>query len=385
MTITYPGVFIREISSGVRTLAGVATSVTAFVGTSSTGPLNTPITINNFGDYERTFGGLESSSRMSYAVRDYYVNGGSRAVIVSIGTDDATAVEADYTGSEPNKEGIYALEDTDIFNMMCIPNMVDIGSTLTSAAVAYCELKRAFLVMDSPAAWASKQDAIDGIGAMPTNKNVALYFPHLRQPDPLDNNTIKDYAPCGAIAGVIARTDTNRGVWKAPAGLEANFNNVPDLSVQISDAENGELNPLGINVLRIKPPAGRIVWGARTRVGADTSPTPEWRYVPVRRLALNIEESLFRGTQWVVFEPNDEPLWSQIRLNIGAFMQDLFRKGAFQGTSPAEAYFVKCDREINPQSDIDKGIVNILVGFAPLKPAEFVIISLQQIAGQIQT
>lgn len=384
MTITYPGVFIREISSGVRTLAGVATSVTAFVGTSADGPLNTPVTINNFGDYERTFGGLELSSRMSYAVRDYYVNGGSRAVIVRVGDDDATATELDYQGSLAAKTGIYALEDTDIFNLLCIPNVVDIGNTIASDAAAYCLEKRAFMIMDAPQAWASKQDAIDGIAALPRNRNVAVYFPHLRQPDPLDSNQVKTYAPCGAIAGVIARTDTNRGVWKAPAGLEASFNNVPDLSVQISDAENGELNPLGINVLRVKPPAGRVVWGARTRVGEDNSSESEWRYVPVRRLALNIEESLFRGTQWVVFEPNDEPLWSQIRLNLGAFMQDLFRKGAFQGTSPAEAYFVKCDRENNPQSDIDRGIVNILVGFAPLKPAEFVVISLQQIAGQIQ-
>ncbi len=385
MTITYPGVEIREIPSGVRTLAGVATSVTAFVGTATDGPLNTPVTINNFGDYERAFGGLALTSRMSYAVRDYYLNGGSRAVFVRDGDDDATAVEGDYEGSETGKTGIYALEDTDIFNMMCIPNMVDSGSTRSAAAAAYCLKKRAFLIMDSPAAWATKQDAIDGLAALRKNRNVALYFPHLRQPEPLDSNAVKDFAPCGAVAGIIARTDTNRGVWKAPAGLEATFNNVPELSVQISDEENGELNPLAINVLRIKPPAGRVVWGARTIVGFDNSTEGEWRYVPVRRLALNIEESLFRGTQFVVFEPNDEQLWSQIRLNLGAFMQDLFRRGAFQGTSPAQAYFVKCDAENNPQSDIDKGIVNILVGFAPLKPAEFVVISLQQIAGQLAT
>ena len=147
----------------------------------------------------------------------------------------------------------------------------------------------------------------------------------------------------------------------------------------MTDGENGKINPLGINALRTFPVAGNVVWGARTLEGADALAS-EWKYVPVRRLALYIEESLYRGTQWVVFEPNDEPLWSQIRLNLGAFMQDLFRQGAFQGISPREAYFVKCDKETTTQSDIDRGIVNILVGFAPLKPAEFVVLKIQQIA-----
>jgi hypothetical protein len=169
-------------------------------------------------------------------------------------------------------------------------------------------------------------------------------------------------------------------VWKAPAGLEATLNGVPELSVPLSDGEIGQLNPLGINSLRAFAGAGRVVWGARTLKGAD-SLANEWKYIPVRRTALFIEESLFRGTQWVVFEPNDEPLWAQIRLNVGTFMNDLFRQGAFQGSTPRDAYFVKCDKETTTQSDIDRGIVNIHVGFAPLKPAEFVVIRLQQIAG----
>lgn len=402
---TYPGVYIEEIPSGVRTLVGVATSVTAFVGTASgplsedpadppgtriAPPLNTPIVINNYGDYERIFGGLQADSKMSYAVRDYYVNGGSQAVIVAVGLDDTAATATDYldVGFETSKEGLYALEDADIFNMLCIPDVLGISFDLASAAAVYCERRRAMLILDAPTSWTTKTLAVDGVNADPAqivkNKNTALYFPRLVQADPLDGNQTKDFPPCGAIAGVIARTDQNRGVWKAPAGLEATFNNVLSLNVPLTDLENGELNPLGVNCLRVKPPAGRVVWGARTTVGDDATGS-EWKYVPVRRLALNIEESLYRGTQWVVFEPNDEPLWAQIRLNVGAFMQDLFRKGAFQGQSPSEAYFVKCDAEVNPQNDIDKGIVNILVGFAPLKPAEFVIIKLQQIAGQVQT
>jgi Bacteriophage tail sheath protein len=156
----------------------------------------------------------------------------------------------------------------------------------------------------------------------------------------------------------------------------------PALSVPLTDSENGQLNPLGLNCLRSFPLSGRVVWGARTLRGADRL-ADEWKYLPVRRTALYIEESLYRGTQWVVFEPNDEPLWAQIRLNVGAFMQGLFRQGAFQGTTPKEAYFVKCDKESTTQNDINSGVVNVVVGFAPLRPAEFVVITVQQLAGQI--
>ena len=152
----------------------------------------------------------------------------------------------------------------------------------------------------------------------------------------------------------------------------------------LTDPENGVLNPRGVNCIRIFPVFGVVSWGARTLQGDDQIAS-EWKYVPVRRLALFVEESLYRGTKWVVFEPNDEPLWSQIRLNVGAFMHNLFTQGAFQGTTPREAYFVKCDKETTTQNDINLGVVNILVGFAPLKPAEFVVIKIQQIAGQIAT
>jgi phage tail sheath protein FI len=173
-------------------------------------------------------------------------------------------------------------------------------------------------------------------------------------------------------------------VWKAPAGTEATLRNAQRLEYRLSDAENGVLNPLGINCLRTFDVYGNVSWGARTLDGSDQQAS-EWKYVPVRRLALYLEESLFRGTKWVVFEPNDEPLWAQIRLNVGAFMHNLFRQGAFQGATPREAYLVKCDKETTTQTDINNGVVNILVGFAPLKPAEFVIIQIQQLAGQIET
>src|SRR3712207_7651940 len=177
---------------------------------------------------------------------------------------------------------------------------------------------------------------------------------------------IETCVPSGAVAGLIARTDATRGVWKAPAGTEATLAGVAGFSVMLTDRENGDLNPVGINCLRAFPVIGRVSWGARTLRGADQL-SDEYKYLPVRRLALYIEESLYRGLKWVVFEPNDEPLWSQIRLNVGAFMNRLFRQGAFQGTTPREAYFVKCDKETTTQGDINLGIVNVVVGFAPLK------------------
>jgi len=239
-------------------------------------------------------------------------------------------------------------------------------------------------LVDPPSAWNTKDAARQGLGAIGTNsRNAALFFPRLREPDPMRDNQINTFVPCGAVAGVMARTDTQRGVWKAPAGMDATLVGVPSLSVLLSDPENGELNPLGINCLRAFPVVGRVVWGARTLRGADQL-ADEYKYVPVRRTALFIEESLYRGTQWVVFEPNDEPLWAQIRLNVGAFMNNLFRQGAFQGRTPREAYFVKCDKETTTQNDINLGIVNVVVGFAPLKPAEFVIVKIQQIAGQVE-
>jgi phage tail sheath protein FI len=600
VTVSYPGVYVEEIPSGVRTITGVATSITAFIGRALRGPTDEPVTINSYGDFERIFGGLWAGSSLGYAVRDFYTNGGSQAIIVRLfhpkfgSTSDniaatkaatltagaaagatslpntvtdakterdkyttepqksaaqavydavvaaaaatgasvttvglaaaAAAADAapttkaklvvdnltleaisegswgnnlrarvdydvaggatnlfnlsvrdgitgqvelfrnvsveqahlrrvdkvlendsslvrvsamsylarpaessplgtgetdiwaggnnpetnasvvttddagdggylgvnDFTGpgKDGAKQGLYALAKADLFNLLCIPPYLesgDVDPALVGTAGSYCELRRAMLLVDPPSGWNTKQRAKDGVATVGTSsKNAALFFPRLRQPDPARGGQVGDFAPCGAIAGVFARTDTTRGVWKAPAGLDATLVGVPELTVKLTDGENGELNPLGINCLRSMPAAGRIVWGSRTLQGDDRLAS-DWKYIPVRRLALFIEESLYRGTQWVVFEPNDEPLWAQIRLNLGAFMHNLFRQGAFQGTSPKDAYFIKCDKETTIQNDINLGIVNIVVGFAPLKPAEFVIIQLQQMAGQIQT
>ena len=538
--LTYPGVYIEEVASGVRTIVGVSTSVTAFVGRAPRGPVDRPIVVTNFGEYERTFGGLWKLSRLGFSVRDFFLNGGGTAVIVRVvndaasdaddpasssvdlaldtgadlltlqavdvglwgdglrvridhdtrpedpalgdepetlfnltvrdgatgvveahrnvvltpadhprllsrvldnesdlvrtagtvpgssrpkvhtgtpaagktiwdditptpgdpsqeasqrlagGDDGDDLVAADVKGSLGAKSGIYALEDADIFNLLVIPPYQgvspdgpggEVEADVVTEAATYSEARRAFYVIDAPPTWQSVGDAKSGLASLGTvSANAAVYFPRLRQTNPLRDNQLETFGASGAVAGVLARTDATRGVWKAPAGLEATLNGVPELSIPLSDGEIGQLNPLGINSLRAFAGAGRVVWGARTLKGAD-SLANEWKYIPVRRTALFIEESLFRGTQWVVFEPNDEPLWAQIRLNVGTFMNDLFRQGAFQGSTPRDAYFVKCDKETTTQSDIDRGIVNIHVGFAPLKPAEFVVIRLQQIAG----
>ncbi|NEO78349.1 phage tail sheath C-terminal domain-containing protein [Moorena sp. SIO4G3] len=625
VTPTYPGVYVEEIPSGVRTITGVATSITAFIGRAFRGPTDEPILINSYGEYERIFGGLFNDSTMSFAVRDFYTNGGSQAVIVrlfnpkelqattesefnevksaveailgagnkqdgilaaweeignpdngdqpniweiaeekvtenvakqmaieiyalpdglteddytkevdkiiaklqirakaqlSVGTDNVLVLEAanegswgnelrarvDYDGLNDNsplfnlsvrdggtgevetfqnvsvdpnqtryiekvlekdsqlvriigtlpsarpeknpstwdeiknqideelqeqekrkfraegvwyelssngvkpidhagdgdqltstnftegegeKEGIYALEKADLFNLLCIPpykqeaNGLDVETGVIEDAIIYCEKRRAMMILDSPSGWNTKgaaKSGIDGdVGS--TSPNAAVFFPRLKMPNPLKENQMETFSACGAVAGIFARTDATRGVWKAPAGLDAVLRGVAGVSVPLTDPENGELNPKGINCLRNRPPAGKIVWGSRTRVGDDMLAS-EWKYIPVRRLALYLEETLYRNTKWAVFEPNDEPLWSQLRLSIGSFMQNLFKQGAFQGSSPKDAYFVKCDKETTTQYDIDRGIVNIMIGFAPLKPAEFVILKFQQIAGQ---
>jgi phage tail sheath protein FI len=220
----------------------------------------------------------------------------------------------------------------------------------------FCRDRRAFLIADS------KQNAkFDDLVTGPNSKitgdpaiNAAFYFPWLLAPDPLQENRPRELPPCGYVAGLYARTDANRGVWKAPAGTEASLVGVLGPKLELTNDENGVLNPQAVNCIRTLPVYGTVLWGARTLQGNDERGS-EWKYIPVRRTALFIEETLFRALKWVVFEPNDEPLWAQIRLNIGAFMHDLFRQGAFQGKTPKDAYFVKCDNETTTQTTSTAG------------------------------
>lgn len=317
----------------------------------------------------------------------YALTGGADGTLPG---DPAWAARASgaFLGSEANRTGLFTFNhlDPDYFSLMAIPEapyMADGGNAVYAAAGAYCRDQLAFLLVDHPVG----ADSVTGITGWPIAqtlgqdlaRSAALCFPKVVKSDPLGGE--RTLSSSGSIAGLMARTDAQRGVWKAPAGLDASLSGVRP-SVPMTDRQQAQLNKRGLNVIRVKPFAGSVNWGARTLAGADALAS-EWKYVPVRRTALMIERTLKDSLPWVVFEPNDESLWAQIRLNIGAFMQSLFVQGAFQGSSPREAYLVKCDRETTSQQDVNSGIVNILVGFAPLKPAEFVVVRLTQLAGRL--
>jgi phage tail sheath protein FI len=296
--------------------------------------------------------------------------------------------------------GIHALDKITDVNLIAIPGAGD--QTTVQQGVEYCKnrpLQDCFFigdigsVNDTPAArqQGSQTDVVNidqarNFAVTFPGKSAgdygAVYFPWLRSPDPLGtgrNPTIL-LPPSGFMAGIYARIDNSRGVFKAPAGLEAGAFGAVSPQADISDTEQDLLNPVSVNAIRTVPGGGIVSWGTRT-AGSDAS----WRYIPVRRMAIFLRVSIYYGIQWAVFEPNDEPLWASLRLNIRAFMLTQFRAGAFQGSKPDDAFFVKCDSNTTTQADIDLGIVNILVGFAPLKPAEFVILKLSQKVNQPAT
>ncbi len=361
----YPGVFVEEVPTSMRTIDGVSTSVTAFVGAASRGRSYRAVRINSFCKFEQRFGGLVSNYDLGYAVQQFFLNGGKDAWVVRVARQ--------LTAAKIIK-GIHALDAVDIFNLLVIPGVVN--SEALSAAADYCRRRRAFLILDAPKSAETPAQMAQAVenATLPKTSYGAAYFPWIKIPDPLNSGKLRLTPPSGSIAGLFARTDNSRGVWTAPAGTDADLIGVSGLSYNLTDSENGALNALGINCLRVFP-TGTLVWGARTLEGTEES-TSDWKYIPVRRLALFIEESLYREIQWAVFEPNAESLWAQIRLNVGAFLQQLFCQRAFQGSTPRDAYFVKCDAATTTQNDIDAGLVNVVVGFAPLRRAEFVVLTI---------
>ncbi|MDM0045747.1 phage tail sheath subtilisin-like domain-containing protein [Variovorax dokdonensis] len=538
-----PGVYIEEVSSRAHLIEGVPTDVAAFIGRAALGPLNQPVLLQSPSEFEARFGGLHVDCTMPYAVRDFFQNGGSKALVVRVahadaraatislpcgghrcaslvlqarsvgawglglsaaveyegravpavpspsapaasrrraqhfdlhlrwqgkggelvqevfrnvsvqpdddrclaqvlaresllvevrgpmpahrpastarveggtsglhwvradsasGSDGAVLDAADLLGDAVAGTGLHALDRPDVaFNLLCIPPLARDANVVPSdyvpppqgvidAAFALCVRRRAFLIVDPDPRWAASASravdrAVDGSAALrqagSAGRNAALYFPCLRLPDPLREDRVDTFVPCGAVAGVIARTDATRGVWKAPAGMEAELVGVQDLQVQLGDSASERLNPLGINCLRVLGAGQRLVWGARTLRGADEL-ADEYKYVPVRRLALFIEQSIESGIRWAVFEPNDEPLWATLRLSVGNFLGGLFRKGAFAGSTEDEAFFVRCDATTITPADQSLGLANVVVGFAPLKPAEFVIVRVVVRAGR---
>ena len=517
---SYPGVYIEEIESGSHAIIGVDTSITAFIGRTVLGDLQEPTPCFSFGDYESLFGGRSHDYPLSYAVEDFFQNGGSKALIVRLdstaantkassltvgdlvlsatsggtwgnnvtvkvdqngitqpvadrfglaitdlfnltvvytkpnkqkvtetfpnlccknlpnrvdrvlrqqsalldaavpppaagaapaaaktefdpapflaltaatplagGSDSGPLADTDYLGDAESHTGLYALEKADLFNLMCIPwdqRGVDVDTTVHAAAASFCAQRRAMYIVDPPEDWTSKvkqghiaqiQPTDLGINDEAGQRHSAVYFPKVLKPDIEMGGVVDVFPVCGIVAGQIASTDLNRGVWKAPAGIATGMSGITGLEVNMTDAQNGLLNPLGINCLRNFRVLGPIIWGTRTLRGADMM-SDDYKYIPVRRLTSYIEESLYRGTKFAVFEPNSETLWSQLRLSVGSFMADLSRQGAFYG------YSVACDKNTTTQSDIDRGVVNVLVAFAPVKPAEFVVLQIKQQAGQ---
>jgi phage tail sheath protein FI len=324
---------------------------------------------------------------------------------LSGGSDGTTLGGVDFIGAPATDSiragtGLYALDKITDVNLIAIPGRGDAATV--SAGMAYCKNERrlqdCFYIADIGVVDDVNSARLDG--AQPDdviritdarsfalspalNKAAgdygAIYYPWIRSDDPIGSgrNPLILLPPSGFLAGIYARIDNSRGVFKAPAGTEAGVAGALDVATTVSDTEQDQLNPIMVNVIRTVPTSGIVVWGART-IGSD----PEWRYIPVRRMAIFLRVSIYYGIQWAVFEPNDEPLWASLRLNIRAFMLTQFRAGAFQGSKPDDAFFVKCDSTTTTQQDIDNGVVNILVGFAPLKPAEFVVLKLSQKVNQ---
>jgi phage tail sheath protein FI len=510
---SYPGVYVEESPSGVHTIEGVATSTAAFVGRAWRGPVDQAVSLGSFTDYERQYGGLWQDSTLSYAVSQFFENGGTRAIVVRVATrsgasaakaatiklknrevfraaspgswglnlsitinrvglkpsdnnlfnlavtDDATSRKdsakrggsgtterfiglsvdsgspqfvgtvldansrllrlasglrsvppadqanvaaaadsgtdgsaigtADVTApaNRTRHTGLYALDRAQRFNLLCLPPFErqkdnDIEDDWAPAA-EYCGKRGAMLIVDAPASWTAA-NAVKNAAAFYAiaRENAALYFPRVLAPDPLDAGKPAAFAPCGMVAGVISRTDATRGVWKAPAGTEATLNGATGLSINgkpgnLSDAASEPLNAAAINCLRGFPNSGYVVWGARTLAGRDAAAS-DWKYVPVRRFFLFLEESIYRGTQWVVFEPNDERLWAGVIDTVRLFLRAQWRQGALMGSTENQSFFVTCDRSTMTQDDILNGRLIMEIGIAPVRPAEFVIFRIGQ-------
>lgn len=362
-------------------IEGIPTAITAFVGNAPSGLLNTAVRIGDIAHFEREFAGLARDNELGHAVRQFFLNGGTEAWIVRVahGLESADLAAA-IKGDPVDKTGIYALDEVDLLNLLCIPTAAQLDDpsflAVTTEAMAYCRTRRAFLILDPPRIRAAPEGLADWLkNGIPADENSALYFPFIMVRDPANSDQLVSLPPSGTVAGVYARTDAAQGIWKSPAGTDAALMGTEDLAYHVSDEENGLLTALGVNCLRCFPGHGCVAWGARTM--AATGTVDEYQYVPIRRLSLFIEESIDRGTEWVVFEPNCETLWAEVRLNANEFLHKLFVKGALAGTTPEQAYFVKCGRETMTQDDVDQGLLNVVVGFAPMQPAEFVIIEIQ--------
>ena len=403
-----PGVYIEEVDRGSKPIEAVGTSTAAFIGESSVGPTNEAVLITNWAQYTRTFGDFTHSTNLAHALYGFFNNGGSKAFVCNVSARTMTAEQAAkesekkeaeakkgpevkpsgapapaapattaanpalYIGKDEGpgrRTGLNVFNDIPEISLVCAPGQSD--SAIQDAVISHCENnKYRFAILDS-----AEELGKDGIAKMPKPRDsqyAAVYFPWIQVYDPEKGNIF--VPPSGHMAGIYARSDTERGVHKAPANEVVR--GALEVATPITKGEQDTLNPIGVNCIRAFAGRGVRVWGART-----LSSDPAWRYVNVRRLFNFVEKSIERGTQWVVFEPNDPDLWARVRRDVGAFLTGVWRSGALFGLNSEEAFFVKCDAELNPPDVRDRGQLVIEIGMAPVKPAEFVIFRLSQIAG----
>lgn len=390
-----PGVYVEETRPPPR-IEGVPTSVTAFIGRAPKGPRDrnvdaSPTPVTSWAEYERIFGGLSVESTLGYMVKQFFDNGGRDALIVRAGKTSTPLGDADIAAPklEARGRGLWALERAKHVNLICIPPLSrgangDISAATRRAAAAYCHKRRGIFIVDPLSRWQSVADVLGGVRSaefgLEPDANAALYFPQVMTADPLQGGGVARFAPCGAVAGVIARIDQTLGVWKAAAGSHADLRGIDGPETALSDADMTLLNPMAVNCLRRIEGRGNLIWGARTWSGRQGTAS-EWKYLNVRRLALYLESSIERGTQWAALEPNGEATWAVLRQSTGSFLHDLFRAGAFQGTRASDAYFVRCDSSNNTAADVQAGLLQIEIGFAPLRPAEFIVLRVSHRVG----
>ena len=377
--LTLPAVPVNEHSKSGHTIAGALTSAVLFVGRTRVVPAGktAPISVISFSTFEQQFGNLDCAYPLTYALWLFFANGGQEALVLSVGADTASPP------SDPRVTLLSAIKTP--FNILVVPPDQlngDLTPDVMDAALAACVANNAMLILDVPAAWSTRAAKGD-VAFTPTEfvlapalslSNCALYFPRVELPDPLNEKATITFGAAAAVAAAWTQTDASHGIWKAPANIP--LYGITALTANVTEAQQNTLNPLGINVIRTFPGKGTLIWGARS-LSAD----PHYEYISVRRLQLYLESSLQAGLEWATFEPNGQPLWSAVTSVANAFLMGLFLQGAFAGITPSEAFFIRCDSNTTTAQDITNGKLNVVVGFAPLKAAEFIMISLQFLVG----
>ena len=388
-----PGVYVEEVDRGSKPIEAVGTNTVGFLGESAKGPLNEAVLITNWSQFVKTFGDFKDcSEHLAHAVYGFFNNGGSRCFVVNVGAPEGQRVDVKPVGDKKDdkpppvqvggggRDGMYigrdggpgartglkCFDEVDEIAIVAAPGQI--SAAVADALLSHCETRKdRFAILDSP------ETITGGIDKLPKprdSKYGAYYFPWIQVYDPDKGNIF--VPPSGHIAGVYSRTDSERGVHKAPANEIVR--GALGLKYNVSKGEQDLLNPKGINAIRLMN-GGIRIWGART-----LSSDPSWRYINVRRLFIMVESSIERATQWVVFEPNDHRLWKRVQRTISSFLTLLWRNGALMGTAPEQAFYVKCDEETNPPEVIDAGQLVVVIGLAPVKPAEFVIFRIGQMA-----